>query len=116
MLADHAGRNAEPRRSASEAGALHHLGEDPHIVEAVQRGSPIAKRSQTVYAAANALSRTALQITLIGQPCDRAESRSQPLWGWKRRRCHMQSLGKSMVARERDAIKIGIAQCSLAEL
>ena len=28
----------------------------------------------------------------------------------------MQSLGKSMVARERDAIKIGIAQCSLAEL
>jgi hypothetical protein len=28
----------------------------------------------------------------------------------------MQSLGKSMVACERDAIKIGIAQCSLAEL
>jgi hypothetical protein len=28
----------------------------------------------------------------------------------------MPSLGKSMVARERDVIKIGIAQCSLAEL
>jgi yecA family protein len=35
MLADHAGRNAEPRFSASEAAALDHLGEDPHIVEAV---------------------------------------------------------------------------------
>ena len=28
----------------------------------------------------------------------------------------MPSLGKSMVARERDVITIGIAQCSLAEL
>jgi hypothetical protein len=28
----------------------------------------------------------------------------------------MPSLGKSMVARERDVIEIGIAQCSLAEL
>jgi hypothetical protein len=28
----------------------------------------------------------------------------------------MPSLGKSMVARERDVIKIGIAQCSLTEL
>ena len=28
----------------------------------------------------------------------------------------MPSLGKSMVARERDVIRIGIAQCSLAEL
>jgi hypothetical protein len=28
----------------------------------------------------------------------------------------MPSLGKSMVTRERDVIKIGIAQCSLAEL
>src|SRR6202011_1073723 len=35
MLADHAGGNAEPRRSAGEAAALDHLGEDPHIVEAI---------------------------------------------------------------------------------
>src|SRR5258707_2542504 len=36
--------------------------------------------------------------------------------GWKRRRCHMPGLGKSMLARERDVIEIGIAQCPLAEL
>src|SRR6266853_6834185 len=37
MLTDHAGRNAEPRRSAGEAAALHHLGEDPQVVEAIHR-------------------------------------------------------------------------------
>src|SRR5260370_1084668 len=37
MLADHARGNAEPRRSAGEAAAFHHLGEDPHIVEAIHR-------------------------------------------------------------------------------
>src|SRR5260370_1084666 len=37
MLANHAGGHAEPRRGAGEAGGLHPLGQDPHIVEAIHR-------------------------------------------------------------------------------
>src|SRR6266403_6218760 len=48
MLADHAGGNAEPRRCAGEAGALHHLGKDPHIVEPVHRVLPIIKQIRMV--------------------------------------------------------------------
>ncbi len=35
VLADHAGGVMKPRRSAGKASALHHLGEDPHALEAV---------------------------------------------------------------------------------
>src|SRR5712691_5136917 len=41
MLADHAGRHAEAQRGTGEAAAFHHLGKDPHVVEAVHRTLPI---------------------------------------------------------------------------
>jgi hypothetical protein len=49
MLADHAGGNAEPGRGIGEAAAFHHLGEDPHVVEAIHRAPSIIKQSGIVY-------------------------------------------------------------------
>jgi len=46
MLADHAGGHAEPNRGAGEPAAFHHLGEDPHVVEAVHK--TILKQSRIV--------------------------------------------------------------------
>jgi hypothetical protein len=60
---DHAGRNAKPRRSTDEAAALHHLGEDPHVVEAIHTAPPIMKKSRMVYAISDVLSREARKIT-----------------------------------------------------
>jgi hypothetical protein len=44
-----------PNRAA--ATMKHHLGEDPHVVEAIHTAPPIIKKSRMVYAISDVLSR-----------------------------------------------------------
>src|SRR4029077_14681660 len=68
MLADHAGGNAEPSRSAGEAAAIHHVCEDPHIVEAIHRAFLIIKQSRIVYSSIVILSNAVQAVESIVQP------------------------------------------------
>jgi len=59
-----------PNRAA--ATMKHHLGEDPHVVEAIHTAPPIIKKSRMVYAISDVLSRDAGKINYntlkVGKP------------------------------------------------